>query len=100
MSKRFLSVVVITFPLHGKGRRFDPGRNQLLIFFFLGSEMKKNKLCVSYMYAIISFSKYIGSYGVMVSTLDFESSDPSSNLGRTYTLFVLFSQHVYIKDNN
>ena len=23
-------------------------------------------------------------YGVMVSTLDFESSDPSSNLGRTY----------------
>ena len=27
------------------------------------------------------------SYGVMVSTLDFESSDPSSNLGRTYVLF-------------
>ena len=26
----------------------------------------------------------IGFYGVMVSTLDFESSDPSSNLGRTY----------------
>ena len=26
------------------------------------------------------------SYGVMVSTLDFESSDPSSNLGRTYVL--------------
>ena len=25
----------------------------------------------------------VGSYGVMVSTLDFESSDPSSNLGRT-----------------
>ena len=23
-------------------------------------------------------------YGVMVSTLDFEFSDPSSNLGRTY----------------
>ena len=23
-------------------------------------------------------------YGVMVSTLDFESSDPSSNLGRTF----------------
>ena len=32
------------------------------------------------------------SYGVMVSTLDFESSDPSSNLGRTSieTLFVLW----------
>ena len=25
----------------------------------------------------------VGSYGVMVSTLDFESSDPSSNLGGT-----------------
>ena len=25
-------------------------------------------------------------YGVMVSTLDFESSDPSSNLGRTWHL--------------
>ena len=25
----------------------------------------------------------LGFYGVMVSTLDFESSDPSSNLGRT-----------------
>ena len=24
-------------------------------------------------------------YGVMVSTLDFESSDPSSNLGRTFS---------------
>ena len=26
-------------------------------------------------------------YGVMVSTQDFESCDPSSNLGRTYTFF-------------
>ena len=26
----------------------------------------------------------LGFYGVMVSTLDFESRDPSSNLGRTY----------------
>ena len=25
-------------------------------------------------------------YGVMVSTLDFESSDPSSNLGRTWRI--------------
>ena len=29
------------------------------------------------------------SYGVMVSTLDSESSDPSSNLGRTY-IFLAF----------
>lgn len=28
----------------------------------------------------------VGFYGVMVSTLDFESSDPSSNLGRTWLL--------------
>ena len=27
-------------------------------------------------------------YGVMVSTLDFESSDPSSNLGRTLELWL------------
>jgi hypothetical protein len=31
-------------------------------------------------------------YGVMVSTLDFESSDPSSNLGRTY----LFSSVIIV----
>ena len=31
----------------------------------------------------------VGSYGVMVSTLDFESSDPSSNLGRTFPFFLL-----------
>ena len=30
----------------------------------------------------------VGSYGVMVSTLDFESSDPSSNLGRTSLFFL------------
>ena len=28
----------------------------------------------------------VGSYGVMVSTLDFESSDPSSNLGGTLNM--------------
>ena len=33
-----------------------------------------------------SYMYYIGFYGVMISTLDFESSDPSSNLGRTYVL--------------
>ncbi len=30
----------------------------------------------------------IGSHGVMVSTLDSESSDPSSNLGGTYFLIL------------
>ena len=32
-----------------------------------------------------------GFYGVMVSTLDFESSDPSSNLGRTLAILSLKS---------
>ena len=31
----------------------------------------------------------------MVSTLDFESSDPSSNLGRTYILVYMFTLLVY-----
>ena len=31
--------------------------------------------------------RHVRFYGVMVSTLDFESSDPSSNLGRTYSFF-------------
>ena len=31
-----------------------------------------------------------GFYGVAVSTLDFESSDPSSNLGRTCYVFFSF----------
>ena len=31
----------------------------------------------------------VGSYGVMVSTLDFESSDPSSNLGGTSFTFIV-----------
>ena len=37
---------------------------------------------------IFAYFEYLGYksrfYGVMVSTLDFESSDPSSNLGRTF----------------
>ena len=34
-------------------------------------------------------------YGVMVSTLDFESSDPSSNLGRTYSFDVCRIPRMY-----
>ena len=33
-------------------------------------------------------NKVLWFYGVMVSTLDFESSDPSSNLGGTCILFL------------
>ena len=32
-------------------------------------------------------SPYLRFYGVMVSTQDSESCDPSSNLGRTYDVF-------------
>ena len=37
------------------------------------------------------------SHGVMVSTLDSESSDPSSNLGGTYGYFVMIGEG-YLRD--
>ena len=44
--------------------------------------------CVLFSYCWLYMLFYIyllkRFYGVMVSMLDFESSDPSSNLGRTY----------------
>jgi hypothetical protein len=74
---RFLSVVVITCPSHGQGRRFDPGRNQYIRFFFFFFFIQNN------FFYPLEFRSATRSYGVMVSTLDSESSDPSSNLGRT-----------------
>ena len=42
-------------------------------------------------------SLYTGSHGVMVSTLDFESSDPSSNLGGTSKdLFFLHNKPIFL----
>ena len=38
---------------------------------------------------IILNTDALGFHGVMVSTLDFESSDPSSNLGGTSSFFFL-----------
>ena len=73
--RSFLSVVVITCASHAQGRRFEPGRKQC--FLFCMSHIKNSH----YDY---SLSLYLGFYGVMVSALDFESSDPSSNLGRTF----------------
>ena len=71
----FLSVVVITCASHAQGRRFEPGwkhqnfaSSTTLIYHTHGGQAHKE----------------VRSYGVMVSTLDFESSDPSSNLGRTF----------------
>ena len=39
---------------------------------------------------LVTTSNYLitWSHGVMVSTLDFESSDPSSNLGGTSNIFI------------
>ncbi len=46
---------------------------------------------------LLSDSCHQRSYGVMVSTLDFESSDPSSNLGRTcfYRFLCIFRLNQY-----
>ena len=70
----FHSVAVITCASHAQGRRFEPGwkhqnfaSSTTLIYHTHGGQAHKE----------------VRSYGVMVSTLDFESSDPSSNLGRT-----------------
>ena len=62
-----------------------------------------NKISVKFQicFALWSYFTQARSYGVMVSTLDSESSDPSSNLGRTwYFLFVMgqlaFSKHNFV----
>ena len=44
---------------------------------------KMTKFTLKFEYCICSHSSKKRSHGVMVSTLDFESSDPSSNLGGT-----------------
>ena len=70
----FHSVAVITCASHAQGRRFEPGwkhqnfaSSTTLIYHTHGGQAHKE----------------VRSYGVMVSPLDFESSDPSSNLGRS-----------------
>ena len=40
-------------------------------------------------YLKFALRQQVRSHGVMVSTLDFESSDPSSNLGGTYIFFLI-----------
>ena len=61
-----------------------------------GASVKKASVSWSfwnfYFLVIIHFELHYRSYGVMVSTLDFESSNPSSNLGRTS----LFSQFNWV----
>ena len=72
----FLSVVVITCASHAQGRRFQPGRKQNFVpIYHVTSSLIETILLL----------KHLRFHGVMVSTLDFESSDPSSNLGGTWT---------------
>ena len=40
---------------------------------------------------------HVGFYGVMVSTQDSESCDPSSNLGRTCLFFSIFGHAIYTR---
>ena len=62
----------------------------------------KNKIdtvhTVTQTFMIFAYFEYLGYksrfYGVMVSTLDFESSDPSSNLGGTYPPFSVSNQEM------
>ena len=46
-STRFLSVVVITCPSHGQGRRFDPGRNQADILIDIFSLVSRKKSLIN-----------------------------------------------------
>ena len=71
----FLSVAVITCASHAQGRRFEPGRKQN---FF-----PRDSISLTIVMETNLLMTHPGFHGVMVSTLDFESSDPSSNLGGT-----------------
>ena len=48
----------------------------------------KNKRIIHCILVTTSNYPITWSHGVMVSTLDFESSDPSSNLGGTSNIFI------------
>ncbi len=52
---------------------------------------REGRVCNGIKYIIFQLidpSYYMWSYGVMISTLDFESSDPSSSLGKTFCSFL------------
>ena len=76
----FVSVVVITCASHAQGRRFEPGTKQ---YFCAWLPEPWPAWRPATTHALNLAACHCGFYGVMVSTLDFESSDPSSNLGGT-----------------
>ena len=59
----------------------NPARNNVFMSSLLNWNRAGDGLQQPMPFNLASFQH--GFYGVMVSTLDFESSDPSSNLGRT-----------------
>ena len=64
----------------------DQSRTRFLFCHDKPHEKPQRKLARIYYFLHYLFS---WSYGVMVSTQDSESCDPSSNLGRTYYFFIL-----------
>ena len=74
--------MVITCASHAQGRRFEPGRKHSFSFLLTAQSSHISLMCWS---IILVLTDTLGFHGVMVSTLDFESSDPSSNLGGTLT---------------
>ena len=79
--RSFVSVVVITCASHAQGRRFEPGTKQFFYAWLPPPTWPGSRPATTH--ALNQAHWHRGFYGVMVSTLDFESSDPSSNLGRT-----------------
>ena len=58
----------------------------IIISIIMSWTITADKFCVMCRFYNMYMLRF---YGVMVSTLDFESSDPSSNLGRTYLFSTL-----------
>ena len=67
-SNCFLSVVVITCPSHGQGRRFDPGREQ---FFLLVLNLKFVSIITCWSPKILYFK--FSNYFYIVGNFDISS---------------------------
>ena len=88
-----------------KNRKFTSLFNLLLSIAKLRIERKLNSNSLMQLHTNNKYNEYASnarrknawSHGVMVSTLDSESSDPSSNLGGTYRyfFFILFFHCYY-----
>ena len=81
---------------HGPTGTIRQGRVKKVSFLRI-SRLSERETCIVLTQTATVLSKFRvrisskGSHGVMVSTLDFESSDPSSNLGGTFIHKIFFS---------